>query len=82
MNNFLLEKFRQDIIEVLNNSNLLLGSAYYILKDILKELEEEYYKVIQKQKDFGIKNKTEEIKIPNNITIEQQIIKNQDQPQS
>lgn len=42
MLNLQIEKFRKDIYSVLNNSELLIGTAYYVMKDIFKDLEKNY----------------------------------------
>ena len=36
------EGFRQDLIAIINNCGLPLGGAYYVLKDVLRELEALY----------------------------------------
>ena len=36
------EGFRQDLIAIVNNCGLPLGGAYYVLKDVLRELEAVY----------------------------------------
>ena len=78
MNNYNIEKFRQNLINVLNNSNLLIGSAYYVLKDILNQLEKEYYQAVKTEQKEGIQPKqvVQEILIPQ----DQNNIENQDQP--
>ena len=79
MNNYNIEKFRQDLIEVLNNSNILIGSAYYVLKDILNQLEKEYYQAIKTEQKEGTQPKqaVQEVLIPQ----DQNNVENQEQSQ-
>ena len=46
MNNASLEIFRQQLVELLNNSQLPVGVAYYIMKDVLIEVEKLYQQAI------------------------------------
>lgn len=41
-----LEIFRQRLVELLNNSQLPVGVAYYIMKDVLIEVEKLYQQAI------------------------------------
>lgn len=34
-----IEKFRAELINVINNSNIHLGTGYYVLKDVFREVE-------------------------------------------
>ena len=36
------EKFRQDLIDIINDCGLPVGGAYYVVKDVLRELEKVY----------------------------------------
>lgn len=47
MNNALMKKFEQNLYYLINNSNLTVGEAYYILKCALLELEKIYEDCIQ-----------------------------------
>ena len=43
------EAFRNNIIYAVRSSGLELGSIYYILKDIMSEVERDYSNVIQQE---------------------------------
>lgn len=46
-----IENFKNNLIYDINNSNLTIGCAYYILKDIFLNLEREYYKTLEIEKN-------------------------------
>lgn len=64
-NNFNLktEQFKSSIITSINNSNLPIGTIYYVIKDLYKDLEIEYLKILQEeQKQQEQEGQEQEIK--------------------
>lgn len=51
MNNYMIEDFHQKLIGLINNSGLTVGTAYFILKDVLNSLEKLYIQSIQEDKE-------------------------------
>lgn len=51
MLNIQIENFRANIYKVLNNSELLIGTAYYVMKDIMKDLEKNYIVSLEEEKN-------------------------------
>lgn len=47
--NLRIETFRNNLLELINNSQLSLGTIYYILKDIYDEVEKLYYMDVNNQ---------------------------------
>ena len=45
-----LETLRTNLIKTLNNSNLEIGAAYYVLKDVCNTLEEMYYNALNDER--------------------------------
>lgn len=45
--NTLLYNFRQNLIDVINNSQLPVGIVYYIARDVFSEIEREYEKSLK-----------------------------------
>lgn len=43
------EKFRDDLIALINNCNLDISTAYYVLKDVFNITEKEYIKSLNKE---------------------------------
>ena len=47
-----IEQVRNNIVSVINNSNMPIGVVYYVMKDIMSEIELSYQKVlVAKDKD-------------------------------
>ena len=46
-----LETLRTNLIKTLNNSDLEIGAAYYVLKDVCNTLEEMYYNAITDERN-------------------------------
>lgn len=46
-----LETLRTNLIKTLNNSDLEIGAAYYVLKDVCNMLEEMYYNAITDERN-------------------------------
>lgn len=51
----ILNNFRQQISDIINNANLSIDAVYFVMKDIFGEIEKLYY--LQLQKENEIKNK-------------------------
>ena len=76
-----IETYRKNLIDLTNNCGLTIGTAYYVFKDVLKDLEKEYIKAIereqnnqtqsQKEETIGIVEASEEH--PNIVTVEAEI---------
>lgn len=51
MENFTLkiEEYKNQIIDLTNNSGLPIGAIYYIMKDLYKDLETLYNKQVQQE---------------------------------
>ena len=47
--NLRIETFRNNLLELINSSQLSLGTIYYILKDIYNEVEKLYYMDVNNQ---------------------------------
>lgn len=41
-----IEQVRNNIVSVINNSNMPIGVIYYVMKDIMSEIELSYQKVL------------------------------------
>ena len=56
-----IEKFKNDLIFLINNCELDLGIVYYVLKDVFNIVEKEYIKLLTKeeQDQQNKENKTE-----------------------
>lgn len=49
MNNLKIEQLRQTIALTISKSELDVGTVYFILKDILREIEGMYFNQVQKE---------------------------------
>lgn len=61
------ERYKQLLYQTINQSELPVSLAYYILKDILRELENVYQENITQQikdEEQGVNTETHEMKIP------------------
>ena len=45
-----LETLRTNLIKTLNSSDLEIGAAYYVLKDVCNTLEEMYYNALNDER--------------------------------
>ncbi len=61
--NLQIENVRQNIIDVINNSQLPIGVIYYLFKDISKEVADEYKRSLsfeqQQKKEQELKEQEE-----------------------
>jgi GTP1/Obg family GTP-binding protein len=73
-----IEIYRNNLIDLTNNCGLTIGTAYYVFKDVLKDLEKEYIKAIEKEQNSQTKSQKEETvgiveaseEHPNIVTVE------------
>ena len=63
MNNLAIQKFYKDIINLVNNCNLPVGTAYFIVKDVLHDLEQAYITVLKEEINEPDQQVTEEIEL-------------------
>ena len=49
--NTLINVFKENVSNVINNSQLPIGIVYYVLKDLLSEVEKIYTKSLQKESE-------------------------------
>ena len=65
--NLQIENVKQDIIDVINNSQLPIGVIYYLFKDISKEVANEYNKtlMLEQQQKQQEEEKKQDIKEEN-----------------
>ncbi len=59
--NYQMEVFHEQLIQIVNKSGLPIGTAYYIVKDVLNELEVGYRKAIFNEKNSSTETATEEV---------------------
>jgi hypothetical protein len=59
--NYQMEIFHEQLIQLINKSGLPIGTAYYIVKDALNELEVGYRKAIYNESNSSSETTTEEI---------------------
>lgn len=59
--NYQMEVFHEQLIQLINKSGLPIGTAYFIVKDCLNELEMGYRKAIFNEKNSPTEDTTEEI---------------------
>ena len=71
MNNLSIYEYRQKLIELTNNCGLTIGSAYFVVKDLAKELEENYYKAVEAERNQPQQTETQTVDLPKaNTTTE------------
>lgn len=64
MNNLSIKYFHQQLIALINNSGLPVGTVYFIIKDILNELEKTYLNCAYREsQEDNTKEETQTIKI-------------------
>lgn len=54
MMNYQMYQTYTQIVDVLNNSGLPIGAGYYIVKEVLSELEKGYQEAVQKEEHDAI----------------------------
>ena len=62
--NLQIEEFRNNLLNLVNNSGLPAGIVYYMYKDIGKEIENAYYSVLNSE---SLKKEPESIEDKENI---------------
>lgn len=50
------EKFRTELYNLINNCKLPLATAFYIVKDVYRDFNETYLKIIQQEQLFPSEN--------------------------
>ena len=63
MNNLAIQKFYKDIINLVNACGLPVGTAYFVVKDILHDLEQAYLTVLKEEINESDQEVTEEIEL-------------------
>lgn len=48
-----IERYRENLISLINNCGLNPGTAYYVLKDVLRDLEKTYIQALNQEKLNG-----------------------------
>ena len=74
MINFSLEQYKNQLVDITNNCNLPIGVAYYVFKDVFKELEMAYYNSLSNEPKL-----TSEVEAVNNVMRDDDININKDQ---
>lgn len=44
-----MEKFRTNLIQVINTAQLPIGEAYYVLKDVFRDVQDAYKESLREQ---------------------------------
>lgn len=44
-----MEKFRTNLIQVINTAQLPIGEAYYVLKDVFRDVQDAYKESLKEQ---------------------------------
>ena len=60
--NIKTEEFKQNLYNLINQSNLPISNVYYVMKDVFKELEGIYLNTLQQERIRRQKTKKEENK--------------------
>ena len=42
-----MEKFRNNLVQVINNAKLPIGEAYYVLKDVFRDVQDAYKEALE-----------------------------------
>lgn len=63
--NYNIKTFHDNLIELINNCGLPIGTAYFVVKDCLSQLEIGYKIAANKEASNGIKEESEEIPLNN-----------------
>ena len=53
----LLADTKQNVIDVLNASNLPIDAIYYVMREVMFEVEQTYNQVLQKEKELSLEAK-------------------------
>ena len=69
--NYQMEVFHEQLIQLINKSGLPIGTAYYIVKDCLNELEMGYRKAIFNEKNSPPEETTEEIPLSQELDADE-----------
>ena len=55
--NTYLNEFKTNVVNVVNNSGLPVGVVYYIMKDLLNDIQDAYETTLKKEKEQAQQNK-------------------------
>lgn len=58
--NLKVEELKENIINIINNSGLPISVIYYVYKNILKDIEMEYFRVLHEQQQHQKKGQKQE----------------------
>jgi len=72
MNNLSIKYFQQELYKVINNCGLPVGTAYFVLKDILNELEKTFNDCVYEESKNSQNTNTETINIPQNTMFKEE----------
>lgn len=61
--NFAIKQFYEALIQLINNCGLPIGTAYFILKDLTKELEQGYEQAAKAEAEQEPEQHTKKIEI-------------------
>lgn len=61
--NFAIKQFYEALIQLINNCGLPIGTAYFILKDLTKELEQGYEQAAKAETEQEPQQHTKKIEI-------------------
>lgn len=76
MNDATIKYFHQQLINLINNCGLQAGTAYFVVKDVLNELEKIYNQNVQE--DYQTSNQeTQSIEIPVNENYNEEETENE-----
>lgn len=56
----LLNDTKQQVIDVLNASNLPIDAIYYVMKEVLQEVEQTYSRALAKERDERLQEASKE----------------------
>ena len=63
MNNLTIEAFHHNLLNLINNCGLPVGTAYYVLKDVYKDIENLYNRALAEEQANPPKNETKSFDI-------------------
>ena len=72
MNNSSIKYFQQELIQLINNSNLPVGTVYFVLKDSLNEVEKLFNDcIIKESQSTNSETKKISVPIPQNVGFDE-----------
>ena len=65
MNNLSIKQFYEQLLQLVNSCGLPVGTAYFVLKDVLNEVEKVYNNCLYKEShEDNVKEETQTIDLP------------------